>query len=245
MLSWTRQVDGRSAAVLAATAAAAFAVSRIPFVRTPFRWYETYFHEISHGLAAVATGGDVVRLELRLDGSGTLWHAGSWLPAAVSFAGYAGAFVFGALLYLAAATSSPRYAGRIGLGMGASVALSAALWVRDLQSLAVAAVLAASFLGLWKLGGNRVTNWLIRFVGAYVVIGAFYSPAWLLWSDGGHNDASALRQSTAVPEAVWVAAWLLSGLLVVRWAARVAVRVRSGRAAAEGGRPEVSAPGRR
>lgn len=220
------RTDFRSVAVLVGTVLAAFAVSRTPLLHVPFEWFETYFHEMSHGVAALLTGGEVRRLELNFDGSGTLWHAGSWVPPLVTFAGYAGSFGFGCILYLAASASAPQSAGRWGLGLAALVALSVVLWVRDVQSLVVAAVLVAAFLSLWRLGGNRLTQWLLQFIGAYVVVSAFYAPTWLLWSDGTHNDATALRDATGLPEAVWVAAWLAVGVFVVRKAARAATRGR-------------------
>lgn len=216
--------DHRAALTLVATVAAAFLASRVPLLHVPFEWFETYFHEMSHGIAAVLTGGEIRRLELRFDGSGTLWHAGSWLPPVVSFAGYAGSFFFGAILYLAASATAPQSAGRWGLGLAVAVGASAALWVRDLQTLVVCAVLMAAFLGLWKLGGNRLTQWLLQFIGVYVVVAAFYSPTWLLWDGSGHSDAAALRRATGLPEVVWIVAWLVVGAAVVRWAVRSATR---------------------
>lgn len=221
------RTDFRSVAVLAGTVLVAWVVSRLPLVHVPFEWFETYFHEISHGVVALVTGGSVQRLELRFDGSGTLWHSGSWFRSLVAFAGYAGAFVFGSILYLAASASAPQSAGRWGLGLAGMVALSAALWVRDLQSLIVSVVLIAAFLSLWKMGGNRFTQWLLQFVGVYVVVGAFYSPTWLLWTNDHHNDASTLRQASGLPEFVWVVAWLAFGVFVVRWAAHAATRGRA------------------
>ena len=43
---------------------AAIIIHQIPIISVPFKWLESYFHEISHGLAAVATGGRIVRIEL-------------------------------------------------------------------------------------------------------------------------------------------------------------------------------------
>lgn len=219
--------DGRAAALLGGTVLAALALSRVPLLHVPFEWFETYFHEMSHGIVAVATGGTIERLELNLDGSGTLWHSGSHFPALVSFAGYAGAFWFGAVLYLAASASAPQSAGKWGLGLAGCVALSTVLWVRDLHSLVVAAVLVAAFLGLWRLGGNRLTQWLLQFTGVYVVTSAFSSPLWLLWGGARHSDAAALRKATGLPELVWIVAWLVFGAAVVRWAVRSATRGRS------------------
>jgi len=58
----------------------AWLIYNMPYVHIPFKWFETYFHELSHGIAALLTSGSVDRLELNFDGSGTIWFSGSVLP---------------------------------------------------------------------------------------------------------------------------------------------------------------------
>jgi len=51
---------------------AAFIVDYLPFINLPFLWSETFFHEISHGLAALLTGGSIDSITLNFNGAG-LW----------------------------------------------------------------------------------------------------------------------------------------------------------------------------
>ncbi|MCU7884373.1 MAG: M50 family metallopeptidase, partial [Candidatus Thiodiazotropha sp. (ex Lucinoma annulata)] len=38
---------------------AALVLSAIPILHYPFGWFETLFHELSHGLSAILTGGSI------------------------------------------------------------------------------------------------------------------------------------------------------------------------------------------
>ena len=79
--------------------AVAVVVSYLPFVNWPFMWVQTFFHEISHGVAALITGGGIVRIELDLIGSGVCYTQGG-VRFIVSIAGYAGAALSGMMFYL-------------------------------------------------------------------------------------------------------------------------------------------------
>ncbi len=63
------------------------ALQMVPVLGHGLKWYETFFHEVSHALAAVLTGGIAEDLVIRLDGSGQVMIGGGvrWLS---SFAGY-------------------------------------------------------------------------------------------------------------------------------------------------------------
>src|SRR5712692_8304995 len=58
-------------------------------------------HELSHALVAILTGGQVLGIAIRLDGSGVTYARGGNLVLTAS-AGYVGSSVFGAVLWLAA-----------------------------------------------------------------------------------------------------------------------------------------------
>ena len=111
----------------------AFVVSYIPFVKLPFMWAQTFFHEISHGLTAIATGGSINRLEIHLRGSGVCYtHGGS--NFLISFAGYAGAALWGSLLVLTVVRAGSRRAHIVAALLGALVIFSGVFWVRDVIS---------------------------------------------------------------------------------------------------------------
>ena len=43
---------------------------QIPIISIPFKWLDSYFHEISHGIAALVTGGEIIRIQLFTNGAG-------------------------------------------------------------------------------------------------------------------------------------------------------------------------------
>jgi len=67
----------------------------------PFRLFVTMVHELSHALVAILTGGQVLGIAIRLDGSGVTYARGGNLVLTAS-AGYVGSSVFGAVLLLVA-----------------------------------------------------------------------------------------------------------------------------------------------
>ena len=77
------------------------------FVVYPFRLFVVFLHEISHGLAAVATGGSIVSIGLSFDEGGVCLTRGGW-PFLILNAGYLGSLSWGALfLLLGAAAPGP------------------------------------------------------------------------------------------------------------------------------------------
>ena len=69
------------------------------FVVYPFRLFVVFLHEISHGLAAVATGGRIVSIGLSFDEGGVCLTRGGW-PFLILNAGYLGSLLWGALFLL-------------------------------------------------------------------------------------------------------------------------------------------------
>ena len=73
-------------------------VRQLPFVSIPLNWLESYFHEISHGIAALVTGGSIVKIELFTNGAGLCTTQGGF-TFLISFLGYAGATFWGWTIY--------------------------------------------------------------------------------------------------------------------------------------------------
>ena len=48
----------------------ALVISAIPIINLPFTWITVFFHEISHGLMAMVTGGKINKIHLNFFGSG-------------------------------------------------------------------------------------------------------------------------------------------------------------------------------
>lgn len=201
---------------LVGLALAALVLSGVPYLHVPLTWFETLFHESSHALMALITGGHVARLELHLDGSGLTWSAGGFRPL-ISFAGYAGAILWGAGLYLLASGVSVRTARGVVVALMCLGVLESTTWLAFSPAswLIMATLLAILGASLWRPVA-RVARHILRFIGIYVLLSGIRSPTWILAGAGnGHSDADDLRGMLWVPASVWVVLWVSLGLLAL------------------------------
>ena len=188
----------------------ALLVGRLPLIRRPFKWLETYFHEISHGIACFITMGRIKRIELNLNGSGMCYFVGGFQPL-IAIAGYLGAALWGAAIYLAAWTNSiGGSAIIIQILMGVMV-FSAVLWGRDIITWFIFAVLVGVFWMPAQLPDMPILTNLLEFIGIFVVLNAIQAPLYLI--DGQHvGDGDALAKMTFIPEIIWIMLWFFFGL---------------------------------
>ncbi|MDH5178632.1 MAG: M50 family metallopeptidase [Gammaproteobacteria bacterium] len=190
----------------------ALVISAVPFLSWPFNWIETYFHEISHGLTAVFTGGHIREIVIRIDGSGYCEYAGGW-HGLTSFAGYAGAILSGALMYLSA-RSLGRSSTIISTLLVIAILLTIIFYAGDLITMLILGILVLLFYLAAAKRFSQVFNRVEEFIGIYVLMNAIRSPFHLL--DGQSiGDGAALAKLTYIPEIVWVAVWVVLGLAVL------------------------------
>ena len=195
---------------------AAFVVSMIPVVHWPFSWLETYFHEISHGLAAMVTGGSIERIVLHFNGAGLCYTRGGWQPL-VSFSGYPGAVLWGAAIYLGARASG-KGSHWLAAVIATMVAVSGVLWARDLITILILLIVCGTMYVSFRYVVGNVFPRLMEFAGVYVMVSAARAPLHLI--DGRHiGDGARLANMSDVPEIVWAIIWcgLAVGALVLIW----------------------------
>jgi len=197
---------------LLAFIAAAFVIDYLPFVNLPFLWSETFFHEISHGLAAVISGGSIHNIVLNFNGSGVCTTSGGW-RFLVSFSGYAGSALWGYFIYTIASAVSSSNAKYIVGSIVLMLSVTLLLWARDISTIIILIILlimyAAQIVNLpWlKLKWFSVKHFM-QLVGVFVMLDAIRSPLYLL--DGRDlGDGASLSELTLLPEIVWVAVWFL------------------------------------
>lgn len=184
----------------------ALLLTRIPYLSVPFKWLESYFHELSHGIATLLSGGIVSHIQLFPNGAGFCFSQGG-SPLFIGFAGYFGAACWGYLIYLLA--TWPRGI-RVSFALlGGPVVLSGLLWGRDILTLAILASLTVIFLMPLKLNQNKVLTQFLRVVGLMIMLNALASPTVLLGLDG-QGDAVLLAELSWIPAWIWVMLWLLT-----------------------------------
>ena len=183
----------------------AFIIDYIPLLNLPFLWSETFFHEISHGLAALLTGGTIHNIALNFNGSGVCTTSGG-SRFVVSIAGYSGSAVWGFLIYGVANSPSQTKAKLIVGAMVVTLVMTLLLWARDLSTITVLIVLLVMYITpLFKSLGFSV-QFFIQLVGVFVLLDAIRSPLYLL--DGRNlGDGATLAQMTWLPEFFWVGLW--------------------------------------
>lgn len=197
--------------VFAGLISLALIVSMIPIVNWPFSWMMTFFHEISHGIAALLTGGSVVKINLYLNGAGLCTTRGG-IGFIISFAGYMGAVIWGGCIYIMAEKLNKRHTDEMALVLSGIILLSGIFWARDIMTIIIMIVMICLLLSVIKLQNNSFIKLAIKFIGVYVLLDAVKAPLNLV--DGRHRgDGAALADMTGIPEVVWVSIWLVFGIL--------------------------------
>jgi len=195
-------------------------LSWMPVLHWPFKWLQTYYHEISHGLAAFASGGEVTRIVLRIDGAGVCYTKGG-IRSLTLLAGYLGSVFWGVLIFLSTTVKSHRVFKGMLLMLGVLLAFTLALWSRDLVTVGIVAVLMGLLILQWRMDSIWLAKRVFQFLGVYILIDAIKAPLNLI--DGRHRgDGAMLSDLTGLPEIVWIIGWIgfaLLGLYLAWWGA--------------------------
>ncbi|HEX8683100.1 MAG TPA: M50 family metallopeptidase [Ardenticatenaceae bacterium] len=204
-----------------ATVAVALFFWNSPFL-LPVKMFVVLLHEMSHGLAAVLTGGEVEQLRLLSDEGGLALTRGGNRFLILS-AGYLGSALWGAaLLRLAwAGPSMRRFALR---AMGVALALVTVLYVRDLTTLAYVALATLAVFAIGLLGGARLQMAVLWLVGTFsclyavidigtdILLAGPLAGIPLIGGPARLNDAEMLADVTFIPAFFWGLLW--SGVAV-------------------------------
>ncbi len=191
---------------------AAIIVHQIPFVSIPFKWLESFFHEISHGLAALITGGKIVSIQLFPNGAGLCTTRGGF-GFLISFMGYAGASIWGAIIFSIASVNK-----RLALIFSSAIIIllitCMLFWVRDLLTAVIVVVLLALLILPYKFKKLHYLQPLLQLTGMMVLLNSLYSPLHLF--DGrAIGDGAALANMTFIPEIIWVALWMAIAVFAI------------------------------
>jgi hypothetical protein len=179
----------------------------------PLKVFVVLLHEISHGIAAVATGGSIQRIELTWNQGGSCHCPGGNAFLTLS-AGYLGSLAWGVLLLLLATGPVRRYKLAL-LALGAMLAAFTVLYVRTWFGIvfgtfaAVALIAAARLL---KPALNRIVLTVLGLTSCLYAILDIKSD--ILDRPDVHSDAYMLYQMTGIPTLVWGIAWIAVALVV-------------------------------
>jgi len=179
----------------------------------PLKVFVVMLHEISHGIAAIATGGSIQQIKLTWDQGGSCQCPGGNAFLVLS-AGYLGSLGWGVLLLLLASGPVRRYRVVL-LGLGALLAAFTVLYVRSLFGVVFgtfAAVVLIAAARLLKPVLNRVLLTVLGLTSCLYAILDIKSD--ILDRPEVHSDAHMLFELTGIHTIVWGIAWIAIALLV-------------------------------
>lgn len=185
----------------------------------PVRLLMVLLHEVSHGLASLATGGAIEEIVVTPDEGGWCVCPGGNAFVTLS-AGYLGSLAWGAGM-LAAAPAGGRTSRLVLGGSGIVLLAFAVLHVGGATALFVAgssgAVLLAAAVRLGRRGRAAVLAFLGLTSCLYAVLDVKSD---VLERPGAASDAAALADLTGIPGPVWGVAWIAVSVAVSLWILR-------------------------
>lgn len=194
----------------------------------PFKLFATWLHELSHGLVMLVTGAGFEHLDIYRDTSGlaqatrSVTNAGR---AAIASAGYLGTSIAGAGFLIIGQTR--RGARSVLIFLGALLALSALLWIRNDFGITAVLVGAAACVGLAVIGGERLSIFVVNFIAAQACIHAILDIRVLFRSQMvingevvGASDAHNMASATFGNHWFWASVWIAMSALVFYLALR-------------------------
>ena len=192
----------------------AFLISNIPIINIPLNWIMTYFHEVSHGLVAILSGGSILKIVLYIfpGRQAGLCYTTGGISFLVAFSGYAGAVLWGTLIYQMADRFSQKISRFLSLTLALIIGITAILYGRDVSTWVILLILCTIFSVIAKFQNDLRIKIILKFIGIYVLLDAITAPLALV--DGRHiGDGAQLSDLTGIPEIVWVFIWLIIGFV--------------------------------
>lgn len=187
----------------------------------PLKLFVVFLHEISHGLAAMATGGRIERIVINMNEGGAC-YCGGGSPFVTLSAGYLGSLAWGLLLVWLARFD--RRAHWTTACVGAATGLITLFFVRSLFGFAFGLAFAGGLLLAARLLSGR---WNARILYALGLTSALYAildiKSDVLDRSGLESDARMLADLTGVPTVVWGILWIGVALGVVYLVSRRAL----------------------
>ena len=182
----------------------------------PLQVFVVFLHEISHGVAAVATGGSIQQITLSPQLGGACYCPGGNAFLTLS-AGYLGSLAWGGVI-LEAGRRWRSHSDRIVRLMGAAIILLSILYVRGLFGLSFGILFGAALILAARWLSRQANGALLTALGLTSCLYAVLDIKRDI-IDRPHlrSDAAMLSELTGIPTLAWGFAWIAVALAVSLW----------------------------
>jgi hypothetical protein len=190
--------------------AALWALWQTPVI-FPLKIFVVLLHEISHALAALATGGTVERILLNTDQGGATYIRGGNAFLILS-AGYLGSLLWGLLLIELAGARTQRARWAVAV-LGGFVLLVAALYVRNTFGLVFTAICGITLVVAARRLPPRHVATVLLVLGLTSALYALLDiRSDILSRPHVQSDAAMLADITGIPTLFWGVLWIVVAL---------------------------------
>lgn len=177
----------------------------------PLKIFVVFLHELSHGLAAIMTGGTILRIELTFDQGGVCVTRGG-SDFVILSAGYLGSSLWGALLLVLSGRRGWNRA--IVFFLGSLTLLITIVFVRSWFGLFYG-LLAGGLIFAARRLQESFCELLVKGIGITSCLYAVYDiVSDVLGSNVRESDAQALAELTGIPSIIWGLLWTIIALLI-------------------------------
>ncbi len=189
----------------------------------PLKIFVVLLHEVSHGMAAMATGGSVERILLNVhEGGAAVTRGGN--PFLTLSAGYLGSLLWGVLFVLLGFSRWLKARWIVG-AVGGAVLLITVFFVRSLFGIVFGLAFGGALLAAARYLGPRWNRNLLLALGLTSCLYAVLDiKSDILDRPHLRSDAAMLAEMTGIPTAVWGFLWIGIALLVSAWLLRWVAR---------------------
>lgn len=182
----------------------------------PVQVFVVFLHEISHGIAAVVTGGSIQRITLNPRLGGACYCPGGNALLTLS-AGYLGSLAWGGAIFEAGRRAGPR-APHITGAIGVGVVLVSLLFVRSAFGLLFGLLFGLFLVGIARRISREANRTLLMGLGLTSCLYAVLDiKADVIDRPHLPSDAHMLSQLTGVPTVVWGFVWIVVAVAFSAW----------------------------
>ncbi|HQJ75150.1 MAG TPA: M50 family metallopeptidase [Bacteroidota bacterium] len=179
----------------------------------PVKLFVVLLHELSHGLAAILTGGKIIKVEISyLIGGSCTTQGGS--PSLIANAGYLGSILLGGLL-LVQSTKSKNIK-FLGLFLSLSIFLITIFYIRNSFGIIFGISFSFILFLLTFILPKKILEWILKFIGLvscfYVLIDIKED---LFSNPPKGTDANLLYQITGINAIFWAVLWGILALIAI------------------------------
>jgi hypothetical protein len=178
----------------------------------PIKLFVVLLHELSHGIAAIITGGSMHMIAISPLQGGATWSSGG-LRLIVLPAGYIGSMLLGGLILVAAART--RADKSISVAIGLIVVLITILYIRNVFGFVFGFIFGALMIVLGIFAPRVINDYILKFIGLTSILYAVLDiKDDLIMRTVRGSDAYQMSTIIPLPPIVWGILWIIIDIVV-------------------------------